>query len=120
MNKTACTDDHLDLNESKKIKIDSELNEQVEIEEENNEIILLNNKIANSYGIIQRINKDFTRFSGLIKQSAADFIVNEIDLDENVVRLTNFDLPIIEKETITKTTNNLVRFKFKKKKLTKL
>jgi len=27
---------------------------------------------------------------------AGDFIVNEIDLDGNVVRLTNFDIPVVE------------------------
>ena len=111
MNKTACTDDYSDFIESKKIKIDSDLNEEEEAEVEDHEILLNNNKIADSYGIIKRINQNFTRFSGLIKQSAADFIVNEIDLDGNVVRLTNFDLPIIEKIAPTKIANNLVRLK---------
>ncbi|KAL9266973.1 hypothetical protein AKJ16_DCAP26715 [Drosera capensis] len=32
-------------------------------------------------------------FIGILKQSHADFIVNEVDLDGNVVRLTSLDLP---------------------------
>lgn len=45
------------------------------------------------YGIKQRIGQSLTRFSGVYKASASDFVVNEIDLDKNVVRLTTYDLP---------------------------
>jgi tRNA pseudouridine13 synthase len=47
-----------------------------------------------SVGIKERINKNFKRFKGLIKQTPSDFIVNEVDSNGKVVRLTNFDLPI--------------------------
>ena len=95
MSKTACSDDN-DITTNKKLKIDSD--DELNLEEEDNidEITLLN-KTADTYGIVERVNKDFKRFTGLIKQSSADFIVNEIDSDANVIRLTNFDLPVLEK-----------------------
>ena len=115
MSKTACSDE-TELNASnKKIKTDDyEQEAETTIgEEENNdnEIVLLN-QIAHTYGIVERVNKTFKRFSGLVKQSSADFIVNEIDLDGNVVRLTNFELPVLEKKIELKENAELVIFTF--------
>lgn len=91
--------DEIDLDnlndKSKKIRTDSNEAEDLQDEvlnEEEEDLIISNESL---YGIKDRINKEFKRFNGLIKQSPADFIVNEIDLEKNVVRLTNFDLPVL-------------------------
>lgn len=44
--------------------------------------------------IMEYVNKDNKGFSGIIKQRYTDFIVNEINLEGNIVRLTNSDPPI--------------------------
>lgn len=111
--KTACSDE-TESNANKKIKIDDSEHEAETIdlnEEENNEneIVLLN-QIANRYGIVERVNKTFKRFFGLAKQSSADFIVNEIGLDGNVIRLTDFELPVLEKKPEVKENADLVSF----------
>lgn len=108
--KTACSDE-TESNANKKIKIDDSEHEAETIdlnEEENNEneIVLLN-QIANRYGIVERVNKTFKRFFGLAKQSSADFIVNEIGLDGNVIRLTDFELPVLEKKPEVKENADL-------------
>lgn len=46
-----------------------------------------------SLGIAERINKDNKRFRGVLKQITADFIVNEIDLDNQVVYLNDLSEP---------------------------
>ena len=97
MSKTACSDDN-DITTNKKLKIDSDDELNLEEEEDNIDEITLLNKTADTYGIVELVNKDFKRFTGLIKQSSADFIVNEIDSDANVIRLTNFDLPVLVAE----------------------
>ena len=48
-----------------------------------------------SLGITERINKDNKRFRGLMKQITTDFIVNEIDLDNQVVYLNDLNEPRI-------------------------
>ena len=112
--KTACSDETETKNANKKLKIEDSEHEAETLdlnEEENNEneIVLLN-QIANSYGIVERVNKNFKRFFGLAKQTSADFIVNEIGLDGNVVRLTDFELPILEKKPEVKENADLVSF----------
>jgi hypothetical protein len=78
-----------DLNEDEQlIEEDDEANQ--------NETKLSVEELSQLFGIRERINKNFKRFFGLIKQSPADFIVNEINLNGDVVRLDNFDLPILE------------------------
>lgn len=52
-------------------------------------------RILDNYGIETRVNETFKRFTGLVKQSAGDFIVNEIDKHGNVLHLTNFDIPVV-------------------------
>lgn len=69
-----------------------------------------------NYGIKERVNKNNDLFKAILKQrfilfyilvtilvlsenkffSPCDFIVNEVDLDGKVVRLTNFDIPLVE------------------------
>jgi hypothetical protein len=96
---------------NKKLKTysDSAENEagDLELEDENEtDLIIKSTEVESFYGIKERINKNVTRFDGLIKQNSADFIVNEIDLDGNVVRLTNFDLPVFEiKQNVNEESN---------------
>lgn len=95
MSKTACSDEE---SNKKKLKVEDDESDELALEESEESAPSELNKLAYEYGIIERVNRDFKRFSGLIKQSPADFIVNEIDLDHNVVRLTSFDLPVVEKK----------------------
>ncbi|KAL1211648.1 hypothetical protein V5N11_023649 [Cardamine amara subsp. amara] len=49
-------------------------------------------------------------FRGILKQRYADFIVNEVDIDGNVVRLTSLDLPPemdVKEEDKTKSSENV-------------
>lgn len=57
-------------------------------------------------GITEYFNK-CEGFSAVIKERYSDFQVNEIDLDGNLVRLTNFDIPVI-KETTFETVDNIL------------
>ena len=55
-----------------------------------------------TYGLLRRLCESNQRFNGHLKRFPFDFVVNEIDLDGNVVRLSSFDEPIepnVEKET---------------------
>lgn len=49
-------------------------------------------------GITEFINKDLKGFSGIIKARFSDFQVNEIDLHDNVAKLTNTDIPEVFRE----------------------
>jgi hypothetical protein len=82
--------------------------EVVNEDENDDEVLIKSDENEAFYGITKRINENFGRFTGFIKQSVSDFVVNEIDLDENVVRLTSFELPVNEfDQAPTKDENEL-------------
>jgi hypothetical protein len=89
-----------DFNASKKIKGEDDNQEidenEVINDDDGDETVLKSDEFEAFYGIKQRINQNFERFNGSIKTTIGDFIVNEIDLDENVIKLTNFNLPVTE------------------------
>ncbi|KAG0254418.1 multisubstrate pseudouridine synthase 7 [Actinomortierella ambigua] len=49
-------------------------------------------------GITTYVDPTIPGFSAIIKQRYSDFIVNEVDLDNNVVHLTSYDLPTLSAE----------------------
>ncbi|KAF9921445.1 multisubstrate pseudouridine synthase 7 [Linnemannia zychae] len=51
-------------------------------------------------GIQTFVDPEIPGFSAIIKQRYSDFIVNEVDQDNNTVRLTSFDLPVPDPEGI--------------------
>ncbi|CAF0783295.1 unnamed protein product [Brachionus calyciflorus] len=76
--------------EAKKFKNDDQIEEDL-IDNETEENLIISNESL--YGIKEKINKNYRNFQGILKQSPGDFIVNEIDLKGQVVKLTNFDIP---------------------------
>jgi hypothetical protein len=82
------------LNENDEEQIIEEIENDDELNED--DIDLSVEQLSQLFGIRERINKNCKRFFGLIKQTPADFIVNEINLNGDIVRLDNFDLPILE------------------------
>ena len=105
--------EQLDLNpNAKRIKLedenDYENNSELENNEDEEDTFAKLDELEGLYGLKERANKQYARFRGLIKQSASDFIVNEIDLDENVVELTSFEVPSMEHDACkTKDENQL-------------
>ncbi|XP_050414065.1 pseudouridylate synthase 7 homolog isoform X2 [Patella vulgata] len=64
-------------------------------------------------GIIEYISKH-NGFNAIIKQRYSDFIVNEINMEGDIVRLTSFDIPLIEKtNTNCEVINKIDREKLK-------
>ena len=100
----------------KKLKLNQDILNENEDElgiEENDEVNqndteLNAEELSQLFGIRERINKNSKRFFGLIKQCPADFIVNEINLNGDVVRLDNFDLPVLEADKNEGLTNEMV------------
>ena len=71
-NKTACTDDQHLANVNKKLKtdldnVDASQIDSIELGECENELEIIG--AVNKFGIIERVNKNFKRFSGVIKQT---------------------------------------------------
>ncbi|KAK6175832.1 hypothetical protein SNE40_014215 [Patella caerulea] len=64
-------------------------------------------------GIIEYISKH-NGFNAIIKQRYSDFIVNEINMEGDIVRLTSFDIPAIKKTNINcEVINEIDRDKLK-------
>ncbi|SAM01769.1 hypothetical protein [Absidia glauca] len=55
--------------------------------------------LESQVGISAFMNPDLTGFHCIVKNRAEDFLVNEVDLDGQVVRLTTFDVPVVHKAT---------------------
>ncbi|CAO3599103.1 unnamed protein product [Absidia cylindrospora] len=57
--------------------------------------------LESEVGIAAFLNPDLTGFNCILKNSAEDFLVNEVELDGNVVQLTSFEQPDIYRRTGT-------------------
>ncbi|RNA28268.1 pseudouridylate synthase 7 -like protein [Brachionus plicatilis] len=85
--------DEISESNSKKLKINESEDEDFEQSDADEPPLVPS---ESRFGIRERTNKQNQLFKAILKQSHCDFIVNEVDLEGNVVRLTNFDIPIVE------------------------
>ena len=71
-NKNACSDDEHLANVNKKLKtdldnVDASQNDSIQLGECENDLEIIG--AVNKFGIIERVNKNFKRFAGVIKQT---------------------------------------------------